>query len=539
MNALANITLALIIFAFPSTLFADFQAPPSNDWSATVDVPASCTVTDTDGVSHTYSGGYLGICALQKALDDGDISSASLSNQFPAFGLFVTAINGASAESSSQYWALYQNGSFAMVGLTQMTVTAGDQITIELHDFSDAYQGSRLTISVHSLVAAPAPSSGSSGGGIETIKPEFDVSKAIIFIRSHMTVDGALPNPVLTDWAAFAFASHNIGDGYEALRRHMLRSHPDMQSVTDYERHAMALLALNIDPYKGTGIDYVTPIVNAFDGLQFGDHALVNDDIFAIFPLLHAGYRQDDEMLQKAKTFIVSRQRQNGSWEDSVDLTAAALQALWLFGRTPELDLVLNKAELYLRDQQKNDGGFGNSFSTGWALQGIAAIDGTHFTWARELYNTPRYYFATLQQNDGGVEPVTADMDTRIWATAYAVPGVKGKTWHSLMASFLKPPPTVDLSISSSQATSTATPTEPTEGTSVPTSTQSGSAQETAPEQDTGVQAISTTTSTDALEQVAAAAAIAEIDPYWLFGAFLILILFGLVAYLAYLRYWR
>lgn len=541
MNIFKGATVGLIFLAFPLGASADFEAPPSNNWSATVDVSSSCTVNDTDGVAHTYSGGYYGICALRQAINDGDISSASLSNQFPAFGLFVTAINGTAAESSSQYWALYQNGSFAMVGITSMTVSQGDEVVIELHDFSDIYQGSRLTITVNSLVSdAPASDTTVSGGGIETVKPEFDVSKAIIFLRKHMTVDGALPNPVLTDWAAFAFASHNVGDGYAALREYQLTNHPSMQSVTDYERHAMALLALNIDPYSGTSVDYITPIVSAFDGLQFGDYALVNDDIFAIFPLLHAGYGKDDEMIQKAKTFIVSKQRPNGSWEDSVDLTAAALQALWLFGRTPELDVVLNKAELYLHDQQKDDGSFGNSFSTGWALQGIASIDAAHFTWTKSLYNTPRYYFATVQQSDGGVDPNTTEMHARIWTTAYAVPGIKGRTWDSLMSSFPRPVPKIDTSLAA-LATTNATTTEPS--TEEPPASQpsipSEVTDEPLDENETDARVTPTTTPEEALEQVAAAAASGGIDSYWLVLVILALIELGLIAYFVYLRYWR
>ena len=45
----------------------------------------------------------------------------------------------------------------------------------------------------------------------------------------------------------------------------------------------------------------------------------------------------------------------------------------------------------------------------------------------------------SLQQNDGGIEPVTADESTRVWATAYAIPAALGKTWTAILSSFPRP----------------------------------------------------------------------------------------------------
>ena len=61
-------------------------------------------------------------------------------------------------------------------------------------------------------------------------------------------------------------------------------------SVTDYERHAMALMTLGINPYNGTSVNYIQKIVDSFDGNQIGDPSLINDDVFAIFPLVKSGY---------------------------------------------------------------------------------------------------------------------------------------------------------------------------------------------------------------------------------------------------------
>src|SRR3989344_5778510 len=104
-----------------------------------VDVPAACTVVDTDGISHDYlaasSTAYIGICALVVAKDDGLISDFQATNF--SFGLFVTSVGGGTAAPSSQYWALFQNGTTTSVGLTDLPIAMGDTIELQLHDFSD------------------------------------------------------------------------------------------------------------------------------------------------------------------------------------------------------------------------------------------------------------------------------------------------------------------------------------------------------------------------------------------------------------------
>lgn len=480
-RGVTGIVLCSLLLALPANVGAQIAPPPPGSvWTATVDVPAQCTVNDSDGVAHSYTG-FLGICALQKTVESGAISSVSLSNAFPALGLFVTAIGGVAANPASEYWALYQNGSFALVGVTQMTVSAGDTILFELHDFADAYLGSSLTITVNSLVSSPSVATTTpSGSGIKLIASDFDVAKAVAFLVAEQQEDGSMPTWLLSDWTAFALASYGPSGARDKLRDYLKQSTPGMTNVTDYERHAMALLSLGINPYVGAGADYITPIVAAFDGAQVGDPVLVNDDIFAVFPLLHAGYLRDP-MLESIKGVIVRAQKADGSWEGSVDLTAAAVQALALFDRTLDVERAIDRAEGYLASQQKEDGGFGNSFSTAWAMQAISAMGDSHTTWTKALYHTPRYYLSELQQKDGGVEPADAGQNARLWATAYAVPGVLGKTWDSILASFPKPPPptpptattTPEIATTSAVATSVS---DTASGTAAESATQEGPA---------------------------------------------------------------
>lgn len=310
---------------------------------------------------------------------------------------------------------------------------------------SNSLVGSPVEFSIRSLIAQAH----SSGTKPEFMKERpFSVHDAVQFLVREQKNDGSFGAPLFTDWAALAFsaAAHDAAlcedacrDSYERLREYMRSETPALSSATDYERHAMALLALGLNPYSDAGIDYITPIVEAFDGEQVGDPTLVNDDIFAVFPLLHSGYSAKDPMLQAILAFVLPRQKADGSWEGSIDLTAAAAQAIRMFPEVPGAAAALERAEMFLRYNQNESGIFGhNSFSLSWALQAIAAFGDTPDDW-RKSGLSPLGYLGVFQQEDGGMEPLSASADIRAWATSYAIPAALGRTWGSLLASFEKP----------------------------------------------------------------------------------------------------
>ena len=106
-----------------------------------------------------------------------------------------------------------------------------------------------------------------------------------------------------------------------------------------------------------------------FDNVQFGEPDLVNDDIFGLITLLGAGYTVDDEIISSDIKFVLSEQKTNGSWEGSVDLTAAAVQALAPFDSLENVSDSINNAKKYLKDSQEEEGGWGSVYSTAWGLQ--------------------------------------------------------------------------------------------------------------------------------------------------------------------------
>src|SRR3989344_2920820 len=465
--------------SFDVGVFEVATSTPHLDIEGDVDVPASCDVIDTDGVSQHYEAAststYIGICALQAAKDTHLISDFQATNF--SFGLFVTSIHGVAADPSSQFWALYQNGTSASVGLTDLPIVAGDTILLQLEDFSGNHIGDTLTLHVATLIATstpatstppsdPPPPPDDEGGGGGSSHRQLVVNNALAFLATKQRSDGSFDSSgsLLTDWVAIAFASVGSNSAKTQLKNYLLSASPTFSSVTDYERHAMALEALGINPYSGTSRDYIAPIVAAFDGTQIGVSSLVNDDIFALLPLMHAGYSTSDSIIQKTVLFIIAQQKANGSWGDA-DMTAAAIQALQKVTSLPNVDDSVTKAEGYLHTQQQSNGGFigasgVNSFSTSWALQAIAALGQSSSSWTPGS-KTPEDYLAALQQSDGGVDITSTPEAMRIWATAYAIPAAQNKTWDSLLSSFSKPKASTEIanSVVGTTTPSTATTT--------------------------------------------------------------------------------
>ncbi len=430
-----------------------------------VSVPNNCIVTDTDGVAHEFPqdsspSNYLGICMLQSAKEAG-LVDFSLTND-PSLGLYIQSVNG-TPPSATEYWAIWKNGAMAECGIGCIPLSLNDTLSLILTDWTTNVESTVVVLKVHSLISSPTTTSsrgeGGDGGGIPN--SQLNVTDALAYLVSKQNDDGSFDSPFLSDWVAIAFATADPGDAKVKLVEYMRTATPTLSSVTDYERHAMALLALGINPYSDTSVDYITPIVEAFDGKQVGDIHLDNDDIFALFPLLRAGYSAYDNIIQKIITFILSAQQSNGSWDNSVDMTASAIQALVQVRMLPDVSLSLIRAEGYLRGEKPDGDGSINSFSTSWVRQAISALSWTPSGWTPNSF-TKEDHLAKLQQSDGGVEPESSGKQTRVWATAYAIPAALGKSWPMILQSFPKSVATSTTRILQiTQATTSATTTLP------------------------------------------------------------------------------
>ena len=330
-------------------------------------------------------------------------------------------------------------------GLADITATSTDALTISATSTGFLPSSS---ITLHATAAPPPPPPPTTGGGSSGIShTPLNISLALSYLSAQQHSDGSYGAGMFSDWTAIAFNAVDPGTAKIKLSGYLLSNTPQLSSVTDYERHAMALEAFNINPYNGTSVDYIAHIVSSFDGTQIGDAGLDNDDIFALFPLIHAGYSSSDDIIKKTATFILSKQHSDGSWDGSADMTAAAMQALGpLFvdhSLAQKLGPAFGKAVGYLTASQQPSGSWSNVDSTSWVQTMINSVnegDPTRASnWATSLGYLPTDAIGSQQQSDGAVKPTSETVDTRVWSTAYAVVAASGKSWQSILHTFSKP----------------------------------------------------------------------------------------------------
>lgn len=319
-------------------------------------------------------------------------------------------------------------------GIATFTATTTDSLAIYA-TLTNFLPTERVTLTAVTSSVPSAQSGGGGGGGGSVLPSQGDVDTALAFLLRHQQSDGSFGSGMHNDWVALALSSTDKAQApLNALLPHLLKQN-ELTNVTDYERRAMVLEALGIDPY--THSDTIQKIISEFDGVQIGNPNLVNDDIFSLFPLMHAGYTKGDEIIAKEVTFILSNQDQNGSW-GSVDLTSAAIQALVPLSDAEGVPDAILKARNYLVSHQDTNGCFGNSYSTSWALQAIAALGESPSLWAVWGGSMPLSCMALLQASDGGFGPIEATIESRVWATAYAIPALQGKSWNTILQAFPK-----------------------------------------------------------------------------------------------------
>lgn len=450
-----------------------------------ITLTSGCEIQDVNSVTYTYPNPdspleYLAICVLQIAQENAQITSVDLIDDF-GFGLYVKNINDIEV-GATEYWALYLNGAFAECGIECLVISEGDQLSFILTDWMTNAESVVIKFNVTLFVEeeieeepADVDNSGeamedtnteeteeeatedtstpvsSGGGGGGSITPVFSVPNAIAYLESVQDNMGSFgASSLYTDWASIALSANGINQNVKTKILNYMQANNTVSSwLLDNERRAMAILALGENPYSFFGVDYINPIVSSFDGTQLGDINLDNDDIFGLIVLPEVGYTVSDEIISKTISFILSAQNSDGSWDFSVDMTSASIQALKPFESYPGVGEALLKAKDYLVSTQQIDGSWGNASSTSWAMQ-AGAVLGVSFS---KNGKTGLDYLASLQISDGSLLQ-NETLVNKIWATSYAVPAVLGKSWRDIMQEVSKP---VFLASNSVQTSSTNT----------------------------------------------------------------------------------
>jgi len=444
------------------------QSGLSNTW--TWDYAPSGWLDEVDGYSTTsdfskfwgwYSDLNLGQTGLnQHILDGGEellltydsyplrISSSQDSGNVGSTIIFTVEEIG--FENFNPVW-LPSGDATVTLGAQSCTTTVDGTCSITLNALGSlSATGSKaLHVPSESIdIEVSALSSGGGGGsrksktknegsvlGATTVK--FDTSKAYEFLIKNQLENGSFGENLYTDWSALALASGNYQPNVIKLIKYLGEVKPSVGSrLTDYERHAMALMSLGLNPYNTNGENYIAKIVSGFDGKQFGEVIEDNDDIFALIVLLNAGYTEDEKMVTDSLNFILGRQHENGSWDESVDMTGAALELLSYMRQNEPIKNALDKGKNFLKETQKTNGGWGDSpSSTAWALEGIIGLGEKPEDWKKDK-ETPLSYLATLQDTDGSVK--NENINNKIWETAYVLSALSGKTWNQTIQKFAK-----------------------------------------------------------------------------------------------------
>jgi len=304
-------------------------------------------------------------------------------------------------------------------------------ITITLEEEGEYTFGIKEDYSFPSYQVVVTKVSNGGGGGSMPLT-SFSISEAISFLSSNQNGNGSFGGEMYTDWVAIGLTKIEGGDAVVSVVKNYLEGlNFESSIITDYERHAMALMALGINPYNGTDINYIEKIVDSFDGIQIGEESLINDDIFGLIVLAHSGYTKNDEIISKVVDYLISKQRDDGSWFD-IDITSASIIALDNFKSSEGVHDSISKAQFYLEGEQNLNGSFGNSFSTSWVIQALSISN----SFSDEI-DKAISYLGEQQQSDGGMD-ISNDMNSRIWATSYAIPAISRLSWNDILESYSK-----------------------------------------------------------------------------------------------------
>lgn len=268
----------------------------------------------------------------------------------------------------------------------------------------------------------------------EPQKIEINLEKLINFIETNIKNNDEYMPEMYVDWAIIGLASQDKERALKYLD--FYKNKENTEYLTDNIRRSITLLSLGQNPYTFEGKNHIQKIIEKFDGEQFGEKTLINDDIFSLIVLQNVGYFYSDLEVQKSLNFILKIQNENGSISNSADMTSAYIQALKKFeNEREEIKESLNKAKSYLESSQGQNGSWNDSVSsTAWVLQALSLYEND----LKTKYENAYLFIAKNQQDDGGILNQNETMQNRVWASAYTIPAILEKPWTQIMSSFEK-----------------------------------------------------------------------------------------------------
>ena len=111
------------------------------------------------------------------------------------------------------------------------------------------------------------------------------IINALNFLRNRQKSDGNIGGFAVSAWAAIAITSAGEDiDDWGDLSNY-LEENIDLietSKATDWQRHALAIAAINEDPRDFNNINFIEKIKKFYDGEQIGISSILYDDIFGI-----------------------------------------------------------------------------------------------------------------------------------------------------------------------------------------------------------------------------------------------------------------
>jgi energy-coupling factor transport system substrate-specific component len=268
-----------------------------------------------------------------------------------------------------------------------------------------------------------------------------DVSRASAWLQSVQNRDGgfgASPDDgsgaEITCWAMLGLEaagrnpldiSHRGHTPVDFLRGHL----GELTSPGDLARTILALEGAGVDPRKFAGANLVSRLLSrrrdngSYEGWP-------NSTAFAVIALRAAGATG---ALDPSLSWLRKVQNDDGGWGDvpgspsTADGAGAVMQALSSNSKA------VHRGLSYLGKAQRPGGGFPlggngsvNTQSTAWAIQGILAAGGDPGSFRRDGSSAPDY-LAARQQPDGHYRYSKSSDQTPVWVTAEALVAAAGK----------------------------------------------------------------------------------------------------------------
>jgi hypothetical protein len=268
-----------------------------------------------------------------------------------------------------------------------------------------------------------------------------DVARATGWLESIQNRDGGFgasrddaSGAEITCWAMLGLEAAGRNPLDVARRGHtpvdFLRGHiGELKSPGDLARTVIALEGAGVDPRDFAGTNLVSELLSrrrdngSYEGWP-------NSTAFAVIALRAAGATGG---LDRSLSWLRRVQNDDGGWGDvpgspsTADGTGAVMQALSSDSKA------VHRGLSYLRGAQRPGGGFSiggngsvNSQSTAWAIQGILAAGGDPSSFRRGGSSAPDYLSAH-QESDGHYRYSGSSDQTPIWVTGEVLVAAAGR----------------------------------------------------------------------------------------------------------------